>query len=92
MAAIWPAGEGFPKEWGRTDWIDNVGEPPPEAEKRFGDVRFASPVPERKGLAAVKPADVVVQMAEFQDLSEAKSIDVGVRPADLQELPLGEPK
>ncbi len=84
MAIVKPGTEdGIPKQWGRSKWIDNVGEPL-EATKRFGDVTFASPVAGLRGLAAVKPADLVVKMATFGDLAGLRMPDAGVDPTDLQ--------
>jgi len=82
LAVIRPGGDGSEKRWTRTDWVANVGEPPPDADKRFGTITFAAPVPPLKELAAVKPADMVAREIVFQDLTDAKTLDVG---ADLQE-------
>jgi hypothetical protein len=76
--------EGLPKEWTRGQWIDNVGEPPPEAEKRFGEVKFAGSVTGLKDLAAVTPADAAVKMADFADLTGLRVPEVGVEPTELQ--------
>jgi len=87
MAIIRPGGDGLAKEWTRSTWIDNVGEPPPDADKRFGELKFAAPVAGLKELATLKPADVSVQMADFPDLPSDKKLDVGVDLAELKKLP-----
>jgi hypothetical protein len=88
LAAIRPNGEGFPKEWTRTAWIDNVAEPPPDAEKRFGEIRFRSPLPPLKEIVKVHPDHLTIQMAEFQDRPENLPIEVGVDLKGFQALPL----
>lgn len=87
MAIIRPGGDGLAKEWTRSNWIDNVGEPPPDADKRFGELKFTTSISGLKELAALKPADVGVQMADFPDLPGEKKLDVGVDLAELKKLP-----
>jgi hypothetical protein len=84
--AIIRSGDGTEKRWSRTQWADNVGEPP-DAEKRFGEVKLASPVPEWKKLGAVRPADAAVKMADFPDLTGDKPLEAGADPARLANLP-----
>jgi predicted Ser/Thr protein kinase len=84
LALIKPGTEdGMPAEWGRSQWINKVGEEL-EGAKRFGEVTFAAPVAGLKDLAAVKPADVAIKMASFGDLTGLRVPEVGADPADLQ--------
>jgi hypothetical protein len=87
LALIRPGGDGAEKPWTRDEWIGNVGEPA-GADKRFGTVTFAAPLPGLNELFAVKPADIVAKSFDFPDLTGAKALDVGVDPADLKKLPL----
>jgi hypothetical protein len=86
LAAIRPGGDGIPKEWTRDDWIAHVGEPV-GADKRFGQLTFATPITGLKDLSAVKPADAAAKTIDFPDLPGAKELDVGVDPAELKKLP-----
>ena len=86
LASIRPGGDGNVKEWTRDDWIANVGEPP-GADKRFGQVTFATPVTGLKDLVAVKPADVVVKMTDFPEPVGPKGLEVGADPNKLKDLP-----
>jgi hypothetical protein len=86
LALIRPSGDGTPKEWTRDDWIAHVGEPA-GADKRFGQVGFATPVTGLRDLAALKLADVVTKMIDFPDLVGAKGLEVGADPGDLKKLP-----
>jgi hypothetical protein len=86
MAVVKPPDEGMVKERTRSQWIDNVGEPP-DAEKRFGEVKFAAPVPELKNLATATPADLAVKSFDFADLAGDKPLGAGVDPARLKNLP-----
>lgn len=88
LAVIRPSGEGFPKEWTRTAWIDNVAEPPPDADKRFGEIRFTTPLPTLKELVGFQPHQLTIQMAEFLDWNEDQRLDVGADPKGFQALPL----
>lgn len=88
LAVIRPQGEGFPKEWTRSAWIDNVAEPPPDAEKRFGEIRFRSPIPPLRELVKVHPDQLIILMAEFHDRSEELSIEAGADLKGFQALPL----
>jgi hypothetical protein len=85
LAIIKPGNDGIPKEWNRTQWIDNIGEPPPDPTKRFGEIKFATPIHTREKLAAVKPADLFVKSMEFADLTGTSTLEVGVKPIELQE-------
>jgi serine/threonine protein kinase len=85
LAVIKPGGDGMVKEWNRSQWINNIGEPPPEATKRFGEIKFAAPVSKRKDLPTVKPADIVPKSMDFADLTGTPALEVGVKPIELQE-------
>ncbi len=87
LAVIRPGGDGAEEKWTRSDWIDKVGEPPPGADKRFGDITFAAPAPGLKELAAVKPADVVAKEVEFSGLTDPKALGVGADLNELKNLP-----
>ncbi|QJW94892.1 serine/threonine-protein kinase [Frigoriglobus tundricola] len=87
LAVIRPGGDGLEKRWTRTDWVANIGEPT-NADKRFGTITFAAPVPLLKGLAAVRPADVVAREFLFQDLEDAKTLDAGVDQQEWKKKPL----
>lgn len=82
-----PASEGQPpKEWYWDQWITFAGE---AGGKPFGTVILARPPKDLKALAAIRPADAVVQSVDFPDLNDAKPGDAGC--SDRLPLPPAEP-
>lgn len=85
LAIIKSGGDGTSEKWNRGQWIDNIGEPMPDASRRFGEIKFATTLTGLKDLATTKPADVVVKSMDFADLTGASTLEVGVKPTELQE-------